>query len=71
MEEQHLLLLLILKEHIAGISAKTTAHTAFKLSQYLCYTPGYCTSYFDSPHVFVTSAINENRDSLDSMKLDP
>ena len=40
---------LILKEHIAGISAKTTAHTAFKLSQYLCYTPGYCTSYFESP----------------------
>ena len=41
--------LLILKKHIARISAKTTPHTALILSQYLCYTPGCCTSPFDSP----------------------
>ena len=44
-----LCIILQLKLFIAGISAKTTARTAFKLSQYLYYTPGYCTSYFESP----------------------
>ena len=59
-----------LRQLIVHISAKTTIHTALILSEYLCYTPGYCTSPFDSPHVPVTAAINENRPSLNSMKLD-
>ena len=47
---------LILREHIAGISAKTATHTTFILSQYLCYTPGCCTSPFGSPPLPVIAA---------------
>ena len=50
---------ILLRQHIAGISAKTTAHTALILSQYLCYTPGYCTSPFGSPPFSVSAAIHQ------------
>ena len=59
--------ILQLKLFIAGISAKTTTHTVFILSQYLCYIPGSCTSPFGSPPVHVLAATSQNNSRLMSL----